>query len=216
MHAVAVLLLLVQAPVLQKDGLQFKDLNRNGVVDPYEDWRLSPEQRARDLVARMTLEEKAGTMMHGTARAVGGPMAAAGMGGRYDTASRPSTTPRSRGLLATSRVRSIAPSGSTWPCRRRRTSRRSLAGRASPERSARTPTWPAGTCGHMSLGFSTVRTAWTRPASWLWLSTGSVMGQPRTAGTVICTTDGTPPSPATISNTTSAPFLARLPPMPAA
>jgi len=87
MHAVAVLLLLVQASVLQKDGLQFKDLNRNGVVDPYEDWRLSPEQRARDLVARMTLEEKAGTMMHGTVRAVGGLMAAAGMGGRYDTAS---------------------------------------------------------------------------------------------------------------------------------
>jgi len=87
MHAVAVVLLLVQAPVLQKDGLQFKDLNRNGVVDPYEDWRLSPAQRARDLVARMTLEEKAGTMMHGTVRAVGGPMASAGMGGQYDTAS---------------------------------------------------------------------------------------------------------------------------------
>ena len=86
MHAVVVVLLLVQAPVLQKEGLQFKDLNRNGVVDPYEDWRLSPEQRARDLVGRMTLEEKAGTMMHGTARSVGGPMAAAGMGGQYDTA----------------------------------------------------------------------------------------------------------------------------------
>ncbi len=87
MHAVAVLLLLVQAPVLQQDGLQFKDLNRNGVVDPYEDWRLSPAQRAHDLVARMTLEEKAGTMMHGTVRALGGPMASAGMGGHYDTAS---------------------------------------------------------------------------------------------------------------------------------
>ncbi len=86
MHAVAVLLLLVQAPVLKQDGLEFKDLNRNGVLDPYEDWRLSPDQRARDLVARMTLEEKAGTMMHGTARSVGGPMASAGMGGQYDTA----------------------------------------------------------------------------------------------------------------------------------
>jgi len=85
-HAVAVLLLLVQAPVLKQDGLEFKDLNRNGVLDPYEDWRLSPDQRARDLVARMTLEEKAGTMMHGTARSVGGPMASAGMGGQYDTA----------------------------------------------------------------------------------------------------------------------------------
>ena len=86
MHAFAVFLLLVQTPVLRQDGLEFKDLNRNGVLDPYEDWRLSPEQRARDLVARMTLGEKAGAMMHGTARAVGGPMAGAGMGGRYDTA----------------------------------------------------------------------------------------------------------------------------------
>ena len=86
MHAFAVFLLLVQTPVLRQDGLEFKDLNRNGVLDPYEDWRLFPERRARDLVGRMTLEEKAGTMMHGTARAVGGPMAGAGMGGRYDTA----------------------------------------------------------------------------------------------------------------------------------
>ena len=86
MHAFAVFLLLVQTPVLRQDGLEFKDLNRNGVLDPYEDWRLSPARRARDLVGRMTLEEKAGTMMHGTARVVGGPMAGAGMGGRYDTA----------------------------------------------------------------------------------------------------------------------------------
>ena len=77
MNTIAVLLLLVQAP--------FKDLNRSGVLDPYEDWRLSPEQRARDLVGRMTLEEKAGAMMHGTARS-GGPMGAVGFGGQYDTA----------------------------------------------------------------------------------------------------------------------------------
>src|SRR5882762_5174532 len=85
MNTIAVVLLLVQAPVLQKDGLQFKDLNRNGVLDPYEDWRLTPAQRARDLVARMTLEEKAGMMMHGTARAIG-PMGGAGAGSQYDTA----------------------------------------------------------------------------------------------------------------------------------
>jgi len=86
-HAVAVFLFLLQAPVLRQDGLQFRDLNRNGVLDPYEDWRLTPEQRARDLVARMTLEEKAGMMMHGTARAArGGPMAGAGAGSQYDTA----------------------------------------------------------------------------------------------------------------------------------
>src|SRR5438874_9186811 len=85
MHAVAVLLLLVQAPVLRQDGLQFKDLNRNGVLDPYEDWRLPPDQRARDLLGRMTLEEKTGAMMHGTARSIG-PTGTAGMGVQYDAA----------------------------------------------------------------------------------------------------------------------------------
>jgi beta-glucosidase len=73
------------APIIERDGLRFKDLNRSGAVDPYEDWRLTPDARARDLVGRMTLEEKAGTMMHGTARGVG-PMAVAGVGTSYDTA----------------------------------------------------------------------------------------------------------------------------------
>jgi len=67
------------APILQIDGLKFKDLNRSGVVEPYEDWRLTPDARARDLVSRMTVEEKAGAMMHGTARSVG-PMGIAGVG----------------------------------------------------------------------------------------------------------------------------------------
>jgi beta-glucosidase len=58
--------------VLDAGGLRFRDLNRNGRLDAYEDWRLAPEARARDLVARMTLEEKAGTMMHGTAPTRGG------------------------------------------------------------------------------------------------------------------------------------------------
>jgi beta-glucosidase len=52
------------APVINADGLRFKDLNRNGQVDPYEDWRLTAAERARDLIARMSIEEKAGMMMH--------------------------------------------------------------------------------------------------------------------------------------------------------
>ena len=72
-------------PIIQRDGLRFRDLNRNGSLDPYEDWRLAPDVRARDLVSRMTLEEKAGAMMHGTARS-GGPMGAIGVGSGYDTA----------------------------------------------------------------------------------------------------------------------------------
>jgi beta-glucosidase len=43
-------------------NLSFKDLNRNGVLDPYEDWRLPVGKRVADLLSRMTLEEKAGLM----------------------------------------------------------------------------------------------------------------------------------------------------------
>lgn len=72
-------------PIVRKDGFEFRDLNRNGVLDPYEDWRLSAEQRARDLVSRMTVEEKAGAMMHGTAPSVGKPPVP-GAGSQWDFA----------------------------------------------------------------------------------------------------------------------------------
>jgi beta-glucosidase len=70
---------------LSIDGLSFRDLNRDGKLEPYEDWRLTPDQRAADLVARMTLDEKAGQMMHGTLPA-SGQMGVAGMGAGYDLA----------------------------------------------------------------------------------------------------------------------------------
>jgi beta-glucosidase len=53
--------------LLTAEGLQFKDMNKNGKLDVYEDWRKTPAERAADLVAQMTLAEKAGAMMHGTA-----------------------------------------------------------------------------------------------------------------------------------------------------
>jgi beta-glucosidase len=71
--------------ILERQGVRFKDLNKNGVLDPYEDWRLSPSARAEDLVRRMTLEEKAGMMMHGTARSAV-PAGIVGTGAVYDTA----------------------------------------------------------------------------------------------------------------------------------
>lgn len=74
-----------RVPIIEQDGLRFRDLNRNGVLDPYEDWRLTADARAHDLISRMTLAEKAGTMMHGTARS-GGAMATAGVGAHYDVA----------------------------------------------------------------------------------------------------------------------------------
>ncbi|MBP9150405.1 MAG: glycoside hydrolase family 3 C-terminal domain-containing protein [Rhodoferax sp.] len=45
------------------DGKQFKDLNANGKLDKYEDWRLSVDERINDLVSQMTAEEKVGMMM---------------------------------------------------------------------------------------------------------------------------------------------------------
>ena len=48
--------------LLKVGNLSFKDLNRNGVLDPYEDWRLPVGTRVADLLSRMTLEEKAGLM----------------------------------------------------------------------------------------------------------------------------------------------------------
>ncbi|WP_256838203.1 glycoside hydrolase family 3 N-terminal domain-containing protein [Ornithinimicrobium faecis] len=57
------------APTLQLDGLEFKDLDGDGQLAPYEDWRLSARQRAADLVSRMTLEEKAGLMLIDTVNA---------------------------------------------------------------------------------------------------------------------------------------------------
>lgn len=53
-------------PLLEVDGLTFKDLNANGKLDPYEDWRLSPEERTEDLLQQMTLHEKIAQMQHPT------------------------------------------------------------------------------------------------------------------------------------------------------
>lgn len=67
--------------IIKQDEFLFKDLDKDGALTPYEDWRLSPHQRAEDLVSRMTLEEKAGVMMHGSAPAPGSII---GEGARYD------------------------------------------------------------------------------------------------------------------------------------
>lgn len=49
--------------IIEVDGLKFKDLNNNGQLDPYEDWRLTPEERADNLVDLMNLDEKVGMML---------------------------------------------------------------------------------------------------------------------------------------------------------
>jgi beta-glucosidase len=49
--------------IIEKDGLKFKDLNNNGKLDPYKDWRLSPRERAENLVSLMNIDEKIGMML---------------------------------------------------------------------------------------------------------------------------------------------------------
>ncbi len=55
-------------PLIEADGYRFRDLDRDGALTPYEDWRLTPQQRAADLLGRMTLAEKAGAMVVGNLR----------------------------------------------------------------------------------------------------------------------------------------------------
>lgn len=49
--------------IIEVDGLKFKDLNGNGKLDPYKDWRLSPKERAENLVSLMNVDEKIGMML---------------------------------------------------------------------------------------------------------------------------------------------------------
>ena len=85
---VAGVLLGSTAPVLaatesSKPAKAFVDLNHNGRLDPYENRNLAAEVRAEDLLARMSLSEKAGLMLHGTAPTVRND---AGIEDRYDIA----------------------------------------------------------------------------------------------------------------------------------
>ncbi|MGC3948061.1 MAG: glycoside hydrolase family 3 N-terminal domain-containing protein [Chryseolinea sp.] len=50
--------------ILTVDRLGFKDLNKNGQLDPYEDWRLSADERARDLASKLSIEQIAGLMLY--------------------------------------------------------------------------------------------------------------------------------------------------------
>jgi len=52
--------------ILWEDNLAFKDLNDNGQIDTYEDWRRPTDTRVNDLLSRMTLEEKAGMFLINT------------------------------------------------------------------------------------------------------------------------------------------------------
>jgi beta-glucosidase len=56
--------------ILTIKGVHFKDLNKNGKLDKYEDWRLDVESRAKDLASKMTIEQIAGLMLYSGHQAI--------------------------------------------------------------------------------------------------------------------------------------------------
>ena len=58
--------------ILTINRLGFKDLNKNGTLDPYEDWRLSADERAKDLASKMSIEQIAGLMLYSAHQSIPG------------------------------------------------------------------------------------------------------------------------------------------------
>ena len=50
--------------LLEQDGKTFKNFEKDGVLKPYEDWRLPASERAADLASRLTREQIAGLMLY--------------------------------------------------------------------------------------------------------------------------------------------------------
>jgi beta-glucosidase len=69
--------------ILTVDGLAFKDLNKNGKLDNYEDWRLPVAERAKDLASQMTVDQIAGLMLYSRHQSVPAP-AGGYFGGTYN------------------------------------------------------------------------------------------------------------------------------------
>ena len=65
--------------LVEKNGFAFKDLNKNGVLDAYEDWRLTVDERTQDLVSQMSVEEMAGLMLYSAHQSI--PSRGRGFGG---------------------------------------------------------------------------------------------------------------------------------------
>ena len=69
--------------LLTVNGLSFKDLNKNGKLDPYEDWRLPADTRAKNLASYLSVEQIAGLMLYSRHQSI--PARAGGyFGGTYN------------------------------------------------------------------------------------------------------------------------------------
>ena len=69
--------------LIEKSGYAFKDLNKNGELDIYEDWRQPVDERAKDLVSQMSVEQMAGLMLYSAHQSI--PSGSRGFGsGTYN------------------------------------------------------------------------------------------------------------------------------------
>ena len=69
--------------LIEKSGYAFKDLNKNGELDIYEDWRQPVDKRAKDLVSQMSVEQMAGLMLYSAHQSI--PSGSRGFGsGTYN------------------------------------------------------------------------------------------------------------------------------------
>jgi beta-glucosidase len=56
--------------ILTINRLAFKDLNKNGKLDAYEDWRLQANDRAADLASKMSVDQIAGLMLYSSHQSI--------------------------------------------------------------------------------------------------------------------------------------------------
>ncbi|QIA06568.1 glycoside hydrolase family 3 protein [Draconibacterium halophilum] len=58
--------------IIENKGFAFKDLNKNGELDKYEDWRLTFDERAQNLASQMSVEQIAGLMLYSAHQSIPG------------------------------------------------------------------------------------------------------------------------------------------------
>ncbi len=67
--------------IITDKGFAFKDLNKNGELDVYEDWRRPVDERAKDLASKMSIEQIAGLMLYSGHQAIPAQTRRGGFGG---------------------------------------------------------------------------------------------------------------------------------------
>ncbi|MCU4156433.1 glycoside hydrolase family 3 C-terminal domain-containing protein [Carboxylicivirga sp. A043] len=78
--------------IIEDNGYAFKDLNKNGGLDAYEDWRLPAEERAKDLASKLSIEEIAGLMLYSNHQSVPATYMGKYDGKEYKEANVPAST----------------------------------------------------------------------------------------------------------------------------